>query len=149
VNYPCNRQWRPIGLWDIKTPTFSRQSTHRWRQGCQPLVPAALYSTGIFLVLISVKGRVNPRAIVLLEGLCQLKNSMTPLWLNPQLSSLWHSASTNYATTCPLIYGYWLFRITCCLPLQQVPLTCTKLHVITSQETIILMLASMWIPDRT
>jgi hypothetical protein len=21
--YPCNRPWRPIGLWDVETPTFS------------------------------------------------------------------------------------------------------------------------------
>jgi hypothetical protein len=33
VNYPCNRQWRPIELWDAKAPTFSRQSAHRWRSG--------------------------------------------------------------------------------------------------------------------
>jgi hypothetical protein len=26
--YPCNRQWRPIGLWDVEDPTLSRQSAH-------------------------------------------------------------------------------------------------------------------------
>jgi hypothetical protein len=26
-----NRPWRPIGLWDVKDPTLSRQSAHRWR----------------------------------------------------------------------------------------------------------------------
>jgi hypothetical protein len=31
-----NRPWRPIGLWDVEAPTFSRQSAHRWRRGCQP-----------------------------------------------------------------------------------------------------------------
>jgi hypothetical protein len=39
-----NRPWRPIGLRDVKDPTLSRQSAHRWRQGCQPHAPAALYS---------------------------------------------------------------------------------------------------------
>jgi hypothetical protein len=39
--------------------------------------PAALYSPGRFLVLISVRGRVDPRAIVRLEGLGQFKNPMT------------------------------------------------------------------------
>jgi hypothetical protein len=33
-----------IGLWDVKDPTFSRQSAHRWRRGCQPYAPTALYS---------------------------------------------------------------------------------------------------------
>jgi hypothetical protein len=37
------RQWRPIGLWDVVAPTFSRQSAHRWRWGCRPYSPAALY----------------------------------------------------------------------------------------------------------
>jgi hypothetical protein len=23
-SYPCNRPWRPIGLWDVEAPTFSR-----------------------------------------------------------------------------------------------------------------------------
>jgi hypothetical protein len=30
----CNRPWRPTGLCDIKTTTFSRQSAHRWWWGC-------------------------------------------------------------------------------------------------------------------
>jgi hypothetical protein len=41
--YPCNRPWRPIGLWDVEAPTFSRQSAHWWRWGCQPYALAALY----------------------------------------------------------------------------------------------------------
>jgi hypothetical protein len=28
-SYPRNRPWRPIGLWDVKDPTLSRQSAHR------------------------------------------------------------------------------------------------------------------------
>jgi hypothetical protein len=27
-SYPRNRPWRPIGLWDVKDPTLSRQSAH-------------------------------------------------------------------------------------------------------------------------
>jgi hypothetical protein len=30
-SYPRNIPWRPIGLWDVKDPTLSRQSAHRWR----------------------------------------------------------------------------------------------------------------------
>jgi hypothetical protein len=28
VSNPRNRPWRPIGLWDVKDPTLSRQSAH-------------------------------------------------------------------------------------------------------------------------
>jgi hypothetical protein len=38
---------------------------------------------GRFLVLISVGGRVNPRSVIQLEGLGQLKNPMTPLGIKP------------------------------------------------------------------
>jgi hypothetical protein len=59
--YPCNRPWRPIGLWDVEALTFSKKSAHRWRWGCHPYAPAAFYPPGRFLILISVKGRVDPQ----------------------------------------------------------------------------------------
>jgi hypothetical protein len=43
---PVKGPWRAIGLWDVEAPTFSRQSAHRWRWGCQPYAPAALYPPG-------------------------------------------------------------------------------------------------------
>jgi hypothetical protein len=43
-SYPCNRPWRPTGLWDVNAQTFSRQSALRWWKGCQPYMLGALYS---------------------------------------------------------------------------------------------------------
>jgi hypothetical protein len=76
-SYPCNRPWRPIGLWDIEASTFFRQSAYRWWWGCQPYALVAFYHPGRFLVLISVRGWVDSTAIVQLEGLGQLKSPVT------------------------------------------------------------------------
>jgi hypothetical protein len=44
ASYPCNRPWRPIDLWEVEPPTFSRQSAHRWRSDCQPYAPVTLHT---------------------------------------------------------------------------------------------------------
>jgi hypothetical protein len=74
-SYSCNRLWRTTGSWGFEAFTFSGHSAHMVVSmsaitccGC-PLSPER------FLVLISVRGSVDPRATVQLEGLGQLKNS--------------------------------------------------------------------------
>jgi hypothetical protein len=83
LSYLCNRPWRPIGLWDVEVPTFSRQLTHRWRW-CQPYAPAALYlqedSWYSFLL--------EARATVRLQELGQLENSINRTGIEPSTFQL-------------------------------------------------------------
>jgi hypothetical protein len=78
VKVSRNRPWRPRRLWNVEALTFSRQSAHRWRWGCQPYAPAALYLQEDSWYSFLLRGWVDPRAIVRLKGLACLSSIFLP-----------------------------------------------------------------------
>jgi hypothetical protein len=73
VKFSLYRPWRPVRLQEVEAPTFSdirlidgRKVVSHMRRS--PFTPRKM-------LLISVRGCINPRAIVCLEGLGQLKES--------------------------------------------------------------------------
>ena len=79
---PVRTYCRPRQFQEVKAPWF-QDNRHMKVVRLSALCTGRIYPQEILLVLISVRGWVNPMAIMRPEGLCQWKILMTPSGIEP------------------------------------------------------------------
>ena len=102
VNQSHYRPEVPRGFQEVKVPRL-RDNGPGWWWDFQPCAPAAFYPQEILLVLISVRGWVDPRAIVRSEGLCQRKIPVTPSGIEPATFRFVAQNLNHCATAVPCV----------------------------------------------